>query len=114
MTTSELPVLRGARVTRRRPRAEDVAARLRLGADAEIHRMHGGSLAEQNASNVARAITSGFRTRLRRNPRPHEFRKPIRAARNRLPCPRSAERIDHIHEQKLSTRPSAETFDRWR
>jgi RimJ/RimL family protein N-acetyltransferase len=44
MNTLELPVLRGERVTLRRPRPSDVEARLRLGIDAEIHRMYGGSL----------------------------------------------------------------------
>jgi RimJ/RimL family protein N-acetyltransferase len=46
MNKSELPILRGERVTLRRPRPDDVAARLRLGVDAEIHRMYGGSLAD--------------------------------------------------------------------
>jgi RimJ/RimL family protein N-acetyltransferase len=44
MSTPELPVLRGERVTLRRPRQGDVEARLRLGIDAEIHSMYGGSL----------------------------------------------------------------------
>jgi RimJ/RimL family protein N-acetyltransferase len=46
MTLTELPVLRSARITLRRPRPDDVAARLQLGGDAEIHRMYGGSLAD--------------------------------------------------------------------
>jgi RimJ/RimL family protein N-acetyltransferase len=46
MTISELPVLHGVRVILRPPRPEDFAARFRLGADAEIHRMYGGSLAD--------------------------------------------------------------------
>jgi RimJ/RimL family protein N-acetyltransferase len=40
---STFPILRGHRVILRPPRAEDVAARLRLGIDPEIHRMYGGS-----------------------------------------------------------------------
>jgi RimJ/RimL family protein N-acetyltransferase len=43
MSNASLPVLTGTRVTLRRPREEDVAARLRLGTDAEIFRMYGGS-----------------------------------------------------------------------
>jgi RimJ/RimL family protein N-acetyltransferase len=46
MSNLDLPVLRGARVTLRRPRPEDAAARLRLGTDAEIFRMYGGSRAD--------------------------------------------------------------------
>jgi RimJ/RimL family protein N-acetyltransferase len=42
MSRANLPVLRGARVTLRRPRADDIAARLKLGTDAEIVRMYGG------------------------------------------------------------------------
>jgi RimJ/RimL family protein N-acetyltransferase len=45
MSNFELPVLRGERVILRRARWDDVAARLRLGTDAEIHRMYGGSVA---------------------------------------------------------------------
>jgi RimJ/RimL family protein N-acetyltransferase len=43
MSHVNLPVLKGERVTLRRPRPEDVNARLRLGFDPEIHRMYGGS-----------------------------------------------------------------------
>lgn len=43
MSTTELPVLRGQRVTLRRPRDDDMEARLQLGRDAEIHRMYGGN-----------------------------------------------------------------------
>jgi RimJ/RimL family protein N-acetyltransferase len=43
MSNDSLPVLTGKRVTLRRPREEDFAARLQLGADAEIFRMYGGS-----------------------------------------------------------------------
>jgi RimJ/RimL family protein N-acetyltransferase len=43
MSNASLPVLTGKRVTLRPPREEDVAARLRLGADAGIYRMYGGS-----------------------------------------------------------------------
>jgi RimJ/RimL family protein N-acetyltransferase len=44
MSNIELPVLHGRRVTLRRPRENDFEARLRFGADAEIHRMYGGNL----------------------------------------------------------------------
>jgi RimJ/RimL family protein N-acetyltransferase len=43
MSNPNLPVLQGERVTLRRAREEDFAARLRLGTDAEIFRMYGGS-----------------------------------------------------------------------
>jgi hypothetical protein len=43
MTNPNLPVLKGRRVTLRPPRAEDFEGRLRLGSDAEIFRMYGGS-----------------------------------------------------------------------
>ncbi len=43
MSILELPLLRGERVTLRRPRQDDVEARLRIGADADIHRMYGGN-----------------------------------------------------------------------
>jgi RimJ/RimL family protein N-acetyltransferase len=43
MSSDSLPVLIGDRVTLRRPREEDFIARLRLGTDAEIFRMYGGS-----------------------------------------------------------------------
>jgi RimJ/RimL family protein N-acetyltransferase len=43
MSNGSLPTLIGKRVTLRRPREEDFAARLKLGADAEIFRMYGGS-----------------------------------------------------------------------
>jgi RimJ/RimL family protein N-acetyltransferase len=43
MNNARLPTLTGKRVTLRRPREEDFAARLRLGTDAEIVRMYGGS-----------------------------------------------------------------------
>jgi RimJ/RimL family protein N-acetyltransferase len=39
-----LPVLKGKRVTLRRPREDDFRNRLRLGTDAEIFRMYGGNL----------------------------------------------------------------------
>jgi RimJ/RimL family protein N-acetyltransferase len=41
-----LPVLKGKRVTLRRPLAEDFEGRLRLGTDAEIVRMYGGNRSE--------------------------------------------------------------------
>jgi RimJ/RimL family protein N-acetyltransferase len=62
MSKFELPVLRGKRVTLRRPCGDDIAARLRLGVDAEIHRMYGGSLAdlrpltEEGASGWVKAL----------------------------------------------------------
>jgi RimJ/RimL family protein N-acetyltransferase len=43
MSVAGLPVLKGGRVTLRRPREEDVEARFKLGADAEIFRMYGGN-----------------------------------------------------------------------
>jgi RimJ/RimL family protein N-acetyltransferase len=43
MSSSGVPVLKGKRVTLRRPREEDFEARLRLGTDAEIWRMYGGN-----------------------------------------------------------------------
>jgi RimJ/RimL family protein N-acetyltransferase len=43
MSDLSLPLLRGERVTLRRPRPEDFEARVRLGIDAEIFRMYGGS-----------------------------------------------------------------------
>jgi RimJ/RimL family protein N-acetyltransferase len=43
MSDLNLPVLRGERVTLRRPRSEDFEARVKLGNDAEIFRMYGGS-----------------------------------------------------------------------
>jgi RimJ/RimL family protein N-acetyltransferase len=43
MSKPELPVLAGERVTLRRPRSGDAAARRRLGNDPEIVRMYGGS-----------------------------------------------------------------------
>ena len=43
MNSSNVPVLKGKRVTLRRPREEDFQARFRLGTDAEIFRMYGGS-----------------------------------------------------------------------
>ena len=43
MTKPDLPTLTGATVILRPPRAEDAAARLRLGNDAEIIRLYGGS-----------------------------------------------------------------------
>ena len=55
MDTFELPVLEGERVTLRRPRPTDIEARLRLGADPEIHRMYGGSLADLRPLTEERA-----------------------------------------------------------
>jgi hypothetical protein len=46
MSNLSLPVLTGERVTLRRPRQEDFAARLALGTDAEIVRMYGGNRAD--------------------------------------------------------------------
>ena len=46
MSTISLPVLKGRRVTLRRPREDDFQARLRLGTDAEIFRMYGGNLSD--------------------------------------------------------------------
>jgi RimJ/RimL family protein N-acetyltransferase len=46
MSSISLPVLRGKRVTLRRPREDDFQARLRLGTDAEIFRMYGGNLSD--------------------------------------------------------------------
>jgi len=43
MSSTNLPVLSGRRVTLRRPREEDFQARLGLGADSEIFRMYGGN-----------------------------------------------------------------------
>jgi RimJ/RimL family protein N-acetyltransferase len=43
MSDTTVPVLTGKRVTLRRPREEDFAARLRLGADPEILRMYGAN-----------------------------------------------------------------------
>lgn len=43
MSSSSVPVLKGKRVTLRRPREEDFEARLRLGTNAEIWRMYGGN-----------------------------------------------------------------------
>jgi RimJ/RimL family protein N-acetyltransferase len=49
MSNASLPALIGKRVTLRRPREEDFAARLKLGADAEIFRMYGGNLSDLRA-----------------------------------------------------------------
>jgi RimJ/RimL family protein N-acetyltransferase len=46
MSNNNLPVLTSNRVTLRRPREDDVAARFRLGTDPEIVRMYGGSRAD--------------------------------------------------------------------
>jgi RimJ/RimL family protein N-acetyltransferase len=46
MSGTSLPALKGKRVTLRRPREDDVQARLRLGTDAEIFRMYGGNLSD--------------------------------------------------------------------
>jgi RimJ/RimL family protein N-acetyltransferase len=46
MSDISLPVLKGKRVTLRRPCEDDFRARLRLGTDAEIFRMYGGSLSD--------------------------------------------------------------------
>jgi RimJ/RimL family protein N-acetyltransferase len=43
MSDFDLPILKGERVTLRRPRQQDIEARLRLGSDPEIHRMYGGN-----------------------------------------------------------------------
>jgi hypothetical protein len=43
MSSTNLPVLKGKRVTLRRPREGDFQARVRLGRDADIFRMYGGS-----------------------------------------------------------------------
>jgi hypothetical protein len=63
MNNSSLPALIGKQVTLRRPRKEDFASRLRLGNDAEIVRMSGGSrsdvrpMTEEDATqSVARTI----------------------------------------------------------
>lgn len=56
MSSSNLPVLAGKRVTLRRPCEEDFEARLRLGNDAEIMRMYGGS-----RSNVCPMTPEGAR-----------------------------------------------------
>ena len=46
MSSVGLPILKGKRVTLRRPRQDDVQARLKLGTSAEIHRMYGGNRSE--------------------------------------------------------------------
>jgi RimJ/RimL family protein N-acetyltransferase len=46
MSSISLPVLKGKRVTLRRPREDDFQARLRLGTDAKIFRMYGGNLSD--------------------------------------------------------------------
>jgi RimJ/RimL family protein N-acetyltransferase len=46
MSSISLPVLKGKRITLRRPREDDFQARLRLGTDAEIYRMYGGNLGD--------------------------------------------------------------------
>jgi RimJ/RimL family protein N-acetyltransferase len=46
MSGISLPVLKGERVTLRRPREDDFQDRLKLGRDAEIFRMYGGSLSD--------------------------------------------------------------------
>ena len=51
MSNPNLPVLRGERVTLRRAREEDVEARLKLGTDAEILRMYGGSRGDVRPMN---------------------------------------------------------------
>jgi RimJ/RimL family protein N-acetyltransferase len=55
MSNSVLPILRGRRVTLRRPRDEDFHARLRLGADPDIIRMYGGSRDEMRPVTEADA-----------------------------------------------------------
>src|SRR5262245_25676842 len=62
MSSASLPILRGERVTLRRPREEDFQARLRLGNNAEIYRMYGGSrsdlhpLTEEGAKRWVRRL----------------------------------------------------------
>jgi hypothetical protein len=63
MSSTSLPVLKGKRVTLRRPREDDFRARLRLGADAEIFRMYRGNLSD------VRPMTEG-------RPRPNEPLQP--------------------------------------
>jgi RimJ/RimL family protein N-acetyltransferase len=46
MSGINLPILKGERVTLRRPCLEDFQGRLRLGTDAEIFRMYGGNLSD--------------------------------------------------------------------
>jgi RimJ/RimL family protein N-acetyltransferase len=46
MSDIDLPVLKGKRVTLRRPCEDDFRDRLRLGTDAEIFRMYGGNLGD--------------------------------------------------------------------
>jgi RimJ/RimL family protein N-acetyltransferase len=46
MSNISLAVLKGDRVTLRRPREDDFQARLKLGTDAEIFRMYGGNLTD--------------------------------------------------------------------
>jgi len=50
--SDELPPLAGRRVRLRRPAAEDAEARRRLGNDAEIVRMYGGSASGDGTMNV--------------------------------------------------------------
>jgi RimJ/RimL family protein N-acetyltransferase len=55
MSGNNLPILKGKRVTLRRPREDDFQARLRLGRDAEIFRMYGGNLSDLRPMTEDRA-----------------------------------------------------------
>jgi RimJ/RimL family protein N-acetyltransferase len=55
MSGTSLPVLKGKRVTLRRPCEDDFQARLRLGTDAEIFRMYGGNLIDLRPMTEAAA-----------------------------------------------------------
>lgn len=52
---SQVPILRGPRVTLRPPRDEDAAARRSLGIDPDIVRMFGGTVAEPGAMTAEEA-----------------------------------------------------------
>jgi RimJ/RimL family protein N-acetyltransferase len=55
MSGTSVPVLKGKRVTLRRPCEDDFQARLRLGTDAEIFRMYGGNLIDLRPMTEAAA-----------------------------------------------------------
>lgn len=55
MSSVSLPILRGERLTLRRPREEDFKARLALGTNAEIFRMYGGNRSELRSMTEDRA-----------------------------------------------------------
>ncbi len=59
MTKTDLPILKGARITLRPPCDEDATARFSLGNDPEIVRMYGGSRDDAHAMSMEEATRVG-------------------------------------------------------